>query len=115
MLHHCADSDVNFIVQKRQQGEYVSVVLDMMSSFGKWEFDPTEVTNPFPNNQGSVSIWQGFEDKIVPYQLNRHVSQKLPWIRYHEVANEGHFFVFKRNYADAIMTELIAGSTDTTA
>ncbi|PNX67527.1 esterase/lipase/thioesterase family protein, partial [Trifolium pratense] len=66
-----------------------------MAGFGKWEFGPTEIKNPFPDNDGSVHIWQGFEDRIIPYTVNRYISQKLPWIRYHEVPDGGHLFILK--------------------
>lgn len=81
----------------------------MIIGFGKWEFDPTEVANPFPNNEGSVHIWQGLEDIIIPYKLNRYISEKLPWIRYHEIAGIGHLLPFKGNFSDVILRELVLG------
>lgn len=93
----------------RQQGDYESLVRDMIIGFGNWEFDPTDIVNPFPNNEGSVHIWQGFEDKIIPYKLNRYISEKLQWIQYHEIADIGHLLPFKGNFSDVIMRELLLG------
>lgn len=93
----------------RQQGDYESLVRDMIIGFGKWEFDPTDVANPFPNNEGSVHIWQGFDDKIIPYKLYRYISEKLPWVRYHEIADIGHLLPFKDNYSEVIIRELVLG------
>ena len=78
-----------------------------MVGYANWEFDPTDLQNPFPNNEGSVHIWQGLEDKIIPYSLNRYLSQKLPWIRYHEVPDAGHLLAFKRNFCEAIIRDLL--------
>lgn len=103
-------SSMQETIQKtRQQGDYESLVRDMIIGFGKWEFDPTDVANPFPNNEGSVHIWQGIEDKIIPYKLNRYISKKLQWVRYHEIADIGHLLPFKGNYSDVIMRELVLG------
>ncbi|GAU32520.1 hypothetical protein TSUD_103650 [Trifolium subterraneum] len=88
-----------------QQGEYESLHRDIMAGFGKWEFGPTEIKNPFPNNDGSVHIWQGFEDKIIPYTVNRYISQKLPWIHYHEVPEGGHLFIFKNKQSILVPEE----------
>lgn len=90
-----------------QQGEHESLYRDIMAGYANWQFDPTDVQNPFPNNEGSVHIWQGLEDKIIPYSLNRYLSQKLPWIRYHEVPDAGHLLPFKRNICEAIIRDLL--------
>lgn len=37
-------------------------------------FGSTEIRNPFPENDGSVHIWQGFKDRIIPYTLNRYID-----------------------------------------
>lgn len=73
----------------RQQGEFETLHRDLIIGFGKWEFDPTELTNPFPNNEGTVHLWQGDEDKLVPVELQRYIAQKLPWIHYHELSGAG--------------------------
>lgn len=82
------------IGQIRQQGEYESLYRDIMVGFGKWEFDPiTDLKNSFTENEGSVHIWQGYEDRMIPFQLTRYISEKLRWIQYHEVADFGHLMV----------------------
>ncbi|XWS28579.1 hypothetical protein CRYUN_Cryun25bG0082300 [Craigia yunnanensis] len=40
----------------RQQVVYESLYRDIMVSYGKWEFDPVDLVNPFPDNEGSVHI-----------------------------------------------------------
>ncbi|KAK7272223.1 hypothetical protein RJT34_28697 [Clitoria ternatea] len=90
-----------------QQGEYESLHRDIMTAFGKWEFGPTEIGNPFPENDGSVHIWQGLEDRIIPYTLNRYISKKLPWIRYHEVPHGGHLFILNKNHCESILRALL--------
>lgn len=97
------------VIQEKilQQGEYESLYRDIIAGYANWEFDPADVQNPFPNNEGSVHIWQGLEDKIIPYSLNRYLSQKLPWIRYHEVPDGGHLLAFERNFCEAIIRDLL--------
>uniref|UniRef100_A0A5B7A212 Alpha/beta-Hydrolases superfamily protein n=2 Tax=Davidia involucrata TaxID=16924 RepID=A0A5B7A212_DAVIN len=90
----------------QQQGIYESLYRDILAGYGKWEFDPMDITNPFPNNEGSVHIWQGYEDKIIPYKLNRYLSKELPWIRYHEVPDAGHLLIFDCSLCEAILKEL---------
>ncbi|WOG92462.1 hypothetical protein DCAR_0311731 [Daucus carota subsp. sativus] len=76
-----------------QQGEYESLHREVMVGYANWEGQLTPLIfiflklyifyyneDPFPNNEGSVHIWQGLEDKVIPYSLNRYLSQKLPWI-----------------------------------
>nr|GEX79983.1 putative alpha/beta hydrolase fold protein [Tanacetum cinerariifolium] len=74
----------------RQQVEYESIHRDLNIGFGKWEFDPMEIENPFPNNEGSVHIWMGDEDLLVPLTLQRYIAQQIPWINYHELTGAGH-------------------------
>ncbi|EFJ14083.1 hypothetical protein SELMODRAFT_181321 [Selaginella moellendorffii] len=73
-----------------QQGIFESKIRDKMVMFGNWEFDPSEVPDPFPSKNGSVHIWQGDEDCLVPVALQRAVHRSLPWIQYHELAGVGH-------------------------
>ncbi|KAM0005471.1 hypothetical protein Hdeb2414_s0211g00834281 [Helianthus debilis subsp. tardiflorus] len=67
LMYHCE--------QVRQQGEYESIHRDLNIGFGTWEFDPTEIKNPFPENEGSVHIWQGDEDILVPVTLQRYIAR----------------------------------------
>ncbi|GAB4833392.1 hypothetical protein Ancab_031635 [Ancistrocladus abbreviatus] len=87
----------------RQQGEFETLHRDLMVGFGKWEFDPINLTNPFPNNEGTVHLWQGDEDRLVFVSLQRYIAQQLPWIHYHEVPGAGHLFPYKDGMSDAIM------------
>ncbi|GJV37923.1 hypothetical protein Tco_1410400 [Tanacetum coccineum] len=68
-----------------KQGVYGSLYRDIMVGYGKWEFDPCDLSNPWPNNSGAAHIWQGYEDKIIPYKVNQFLSEKLPFVRYHEI------------------------------
>ncbi|KAJ8750121.1 hypothetical protein K2173_014036 [Erythroxylum novogranatense] len=92
-----------------QQGVHESLHRDIIAGYGKWEFDPLDLSNPFPDNEGSVHIWQGYEDRIIPYEINRYLSEKLPWIHYHEVPEVGHFMIFKREICEAIIRTLLLG------
>ncbi|GLT48732.1 hypothetical protein SLA2020_223400 [Shorea laevis] len=91
----------------RQQGIFESLCRDIMVSYGKWEFDPMDLKNPFPENEGSVHIWQGYEDRIIPLEINRYLSDKLPWIQYHEVPNAGHLLFFESKNCEAILRALL--------
>lgn len=95
--------------QARQQGEFESIHRDLNIALGRWEFDPMDLENPFPNNQGAVYLWQGDEDRIVSPPLAHFISQKLSWIRYHEVPNAGHMFPLGDGMGDRIVKTLIVG------
>lgn len=95
--------------QERQQGEYESIHRDLNIGFGNWEFDPTEIENPFPNNKGSVHIWMGDEDILVPVELQRFIAQQHPWINYHEIKGAGHMFAFADGISDNILKTLLLG------
>lgn len=93
----------------RQQGDHESLYRDLLAGYGKWEFDPIDLTNPFPNNEGSVHIWQGYEDRIIPYKVNRYIAEKLPWIHYHEVPDYGHLLMFESDQCEAVLKALLLG------
>lgn len=46
-----------------QQGDYESLHRDVMVGYGNWGFDPSDITNSFPENEVSVHIWQAKGDK----------------------------------------------------
>lgn len=98
------------IFQERvtQQGVHECLHRDIMVGFGDWEFDPTELSNPFPNNDGAVHLWQGYEDKYIPYKLNRYLSQQLPWLKYHEVPDGGHLFIYNATLCEAVFRALVS-------
>nr|GEW05370.1 alpha/beta hydrolases superfamily protein [Tanacetum cinerariifolium] len=56
----------------RKEGLAESIFRDMRARFGKREFDPMEIDNPFPNNEGSLHLWHGEEDGLVPVLLQRY-------------------------------------------
>lgn len=91
----------------RQRGVFDTLRNDFTVAFSNWEFDPTDLSNPFPQNQSSVHIWQGYEDKVVPFQLQRYISSKLPWIHYHEVPDGGHLIVHYDGLSEAILKALV--------
>lgn len=92
-----------------QQGEFESFHRDLMVAFGKWEFDPMDIKNPFPNNEGSVHLWQGDEDRLSPVILQRFIANKLSWIQYHEFPGEGHLFPFVKGTTEALMKTFLMG------
>ena len=92
-----------------QQGEYNSLHRDMMVGFGRWEFDPLDIENPFPNGEGSVHLWHGAEDRIVPVIISRYLAEKLQWIHYHELPDAGHMFPLADGMADTIVRSLLLG------
>ena len=91
----------------KQQGEFESLHRAMMIAFGNWEFDPMDLENPFMNNEGSVHLWQGDEDRLVPVTLQHYVVNKLPWIHYHEIAGAGHLFPYAEGMGEAIMKQFL--------
>ncbi|CAK9315564.1 unnamed protein product [Citrullus colocynthis] len=91
----------------KQQGDFESFHRDLMIGFGKWEFDPMLLENIFPKNEGSVHLWQGDDDKLVPVKLQRYIAQKLPWIHYHELPGAGHLFAFTRKMSEEILRSLL--------
>ncbi|KAI6697850.1 hypothetical protein NL676_017969 [Syzygium grande] len=104
-----------YAAQVRQQGEYETLHRDMMVGFGTWEFDPMDLENPFPNGEGSVHLWQGDDDLLVPVTLQRFIAHRLPWIKYHELPQSGHVFSFAGGMCDAIVRTLIVGETAASA
>ncbi|KAL2506986.1 alpha/beta-hydrolase superfamily protein [Forsythia ovata] len=93
----------------RKRSVFDSLRRDFMVAFGKWDFDPMDLPDPYPQKERRVHIWQGYEDKVVPVQLQRYVSKKLPWIRYHEVPDGGHLLVYDGAVCEAILRSLLLG------
>ncbi|THF99522.1 hypothetical protein TEA_002974 [Camellia sinensis var. sinensis] len=88
----------------QQQGIYESLYRDILVGYSKWDFGPLDIANPFPNNEGSIHIWQGREDRIIPSLMNRYIAEKLPWIRYHEVPDAGHLMMFNSTFIGSCRT-----------
>ncbi|KNA05332.1 hypothetical protein SOVF_191320 [Spinacia oleracea] len=80
---------------------------DILVGFSKWEFDPLKLNNPFPKDEGSVHLWVGYEDKVVPVELQRHVMGELPWIKYHEIPHGGHLIVYDAEVCESILRALL--------
>lgn len=97
--------------QVKQQGEFESIHRDMMIGFGNWEFDPMDLKNPFINSEGSVHLWQGDDDRLVPTMLQHYIVNKLPWIQYHELPGAGHLFPYANHTSEAIIKSLLTGET----
>ncbi|KAI3836475.1 hypothetical protein MKW98_008236 [Papaver atlanticum] len=93
----------------RQQGELESLHRDLNVGFGKWEFDPMDLENPFANYEGAVHLWHGDEDLLVPVSLQRYIVGRLPWIQYHELKGAGHLFPYADGMNDAIIKSLVIG------
>ncbi|KAK7392986.1 hypothetical protein VNO78_21436 [Psophocarpus tetragonolobus] len=94
--------------QVKQQGEAESICRDAIVGFGRWDFDPLDIDNPFPDNTGHVHLWQGDDDKLVPVTLQRYIAQKIPWIQYHEVPGSGHLFPYLEDVSQNIIkTQLV--------
>ncbi|XP_030925526.1 uncharacterized protein LOC115952485 [Quercus lobata] len=98
-----------YVAQVRQQGEFESLHRDLNVGFGVWEFSPMDLENPFPNNEGSVHLWHGDEDLIVPVTLQRYIAQQLPWIHYHELPGTGHLFPHADGMCDSIIKAILIG------
>ncbi|KAF7804306.1 putative alpha/Beta hydrolase [Senna tora] len=97
----------NYVAQVKQQGDYESIYRDIIIGFGNWEFSPLDLENPFPNNEGSVHLWHGDDDLLVPVKLQRYIAQKLPWIHYHELPGAGHLFPYADGMSDTIIKSLL--------
>ncbi|KAK7282243.1 hypothetical protein RIF29_10873 [Crotalaria pallida] len=92
----------------RQQSVSESICRDANVGFGTWDFDPLDLDNPFPNNEGQVHLWQGDDYQLVPAMLQRYIAQKLSWIQYHEVPGAGHLFPYIQEVsADIMKTQLL--------
>ncbi|KAJ8529122.1 hypothetical protein K7X08_035957 [Anisodus acutangulus] len=83
---------------------------DFLVAFSKWDFDPLQLRNPFPeNDKRHVHIWHGCEDRFINLKLQRHVSERLPWIQYHEVRDGGHLLIYDTIVCEAILKSLLLG------
>ncbi|GAB4824706.1 hypothetical protein Ancab_007571 [Ancistrocladus abbreviatus] len=80
---------------------------DFIVGLGKWEFDPLKLSNPFPKDECFVHLWTGFEDRVVPVELQRFVANKLDWIKYHEVPHGGHLIVYDSDVCTSILRSLL--------
>ncbi|XVF55700.1 hypothetical protein PTKIN_Ptkin06aG0058100 [Pterospermum kingtungense] len=109
LLPHIASTRKHPASLARQQGEYESLHRDLIIGFGTWEFSPMDLDNPFPHNEGTVHLWQGDEDLLVPVALQRYIAQQLPWIHYHELPGAGHMFPYADVMPDKMVKALLVG------
>ncbi|KAD6796374.1 hypothetical protein E3N88_07270 [Mikania micrantha] len=96
--------------QPRLQGEFESIYRDMNIGWGKWEFDPIDIQNPFQNVNGTVHLWMGDDDRTIPVTLQRYIAQQLGWIKYHEIVGVGHTFSFADEMGDNILRALLGSN-----
>ncbi|KAK4432552.1 hypothetical protein Salat_1017400 [Sesamum alatum] len=95
------------LAQITQQG-FHAIYRDLAIGFGTWEFDPTDLKNPFPESERpNVHLWQGDEDRLVPVELQRYIARQLPWIQYHELPGAGHYFPYSDGVPDSIIQALL--------
>ena len=60
-----------------------ALVDDAELLYRQWAFDVTRIERP-------VHIWQGTEDHLVPYPINKEISDRMPASVWHEVEGAGH-------------------------
>ncbi|GAA0151470.1 hydrolase [Lithospermum erythrorhizon] len=82
---------------------------DFIVAFGKWDFDPLELQNPYDEKGKRIHIWQGCEDKVVPCEIQRFIAKRLSWISYHEVPDGGHLLVYDSVVCEAVLRSLLVG------
>ncbi|KAI3987132.1 hypothetical protein MKX01_036922 [Papaver californicum] len=98
------------LIREREHNRvYLSLCTEINGGIWKLGFDPMELKNPFPGNEHIVQIWQGYEDRIFPFILQRYVSERLRWIKYHEVVDVGHLMSYNTTISDAILKALLIG------
>lgn len=92
-----------------RQGEHVRTQLtrDIIVGYGNWEFDPTELSNPFSIVTKGRFIYgvdskntNKFHDMF--YSIYRQILS-LPWVKFHEVPDGGHYIIHKRRHLEAII------------
>ncbi|KAL3518545.1 hypothetical protein ACH5RR_021134 [Cinchona calisaya] len=100
--------DSKLVPKPTQQGEFYCLHQDLLCGYGKWEMGPLDIKNPFRNNEGRVHIWVGGEDRVIPADVLRYIAEKLPWIKYHELAGKGHFFFHYPELCEEFLREILS-------
>lgn len=59
------------------------LVEDAELLYHHWAFDVTSIQRP-------VHLWQGTEDRLIPYALNKEIADRMPGAVWHEVDGGGH-------------------------
>jgi pimeloyl-ACP methyl ester carboxylesterase len=73
---------------------------DDLAFVGDWGFDLGAIATP-------VSVWQGAEDRMVPYAHGRWLADRLPGATVHLDPAEGHLSLVLTAFED-IVAELVA-------
>lgn len=60
------------------------LVRDSELLYRNWAFDVSAITR-------RVHMWQGTDDRLVPFFINRQVAERMPGAVWHEVEGAGHF------------------------
>lgn len=77
-----ADAWGNLSAECFAQGS-IGLVDDSELLYRKWAFDVTQIERP-------VHMWQGTDDHLIPYALNKEIADKMPGTVWHEVKGAGH-------------------------
>ncbi|KAL4183020.1 hypothetical protein AMTRI_Chr11g96060 [Amborella trichopoda] len=112
MLPNISTMRKPYMGQARQQGIYNSIVRDLVVGFGTWDFDPMDLENPFSDGNGSVHLWHGDDDRIVPHMLQRYIATKLPWVHYHGLQGVGHMLIYSDYMSEMIIRALLHGANN---
>ena len=81
------------------------LVADAQLLYRRWAFDVTTIERP-------VHMWQGTDDKLVPFSINRTIGDRMPGTVWHQVEGGGHLIAI--SCADeivAIAAAELAGAT----
>jgi pimeloyl-ACP methyl ester carboxylesterase len=68
---------------------------DNLSCVRPWGFEPTELVGP-------VQVWQGREDRFVPYAHGAWLAAHVPGAEAHLLDDEGHLSLFQRKVPEAM-------------
>jgi pimeloyl-ACP methyl ester carboxylesterase len=60
------------------------LVTDAELLYRKWAFDVTTIERP-------VHMWQGTDDTLVPFSINKTIADRMPGAVWHPVEGAGHF------------------------
>lgn len=61
----------------------IGLVDDSELLYHQWAFDVTKIERP-------VHMWQGTDDLLIPYELNKQIADRMPGAVWHEVEGAGH-------------------------
>lgn len=65
------------------------LVADSELLYHQWAFDVTKIERP-------VHMWQGTDDRLVPYPINKQISDRMPGSVWHKVDGAGHLVAVGR-------------------